>query len=151
MSDDRGYFGIGIYSPRHEENIGTLWRSAMVFGADFIFTIGKDYKHQPSDTVKAPRHMPLYPYRDFDRFVDCMPRDALLVAVELADDFGGLVSFQHPERAIYLLGNESSGLPAAVIERCHRHIRIPTPTAFSLNVAVAGSLVLYDRFAKASA
>ncbi len=35
-----GYFGIGIYGPKMTKNIGTLWRTADIFGADFMFTIG---------------------------------------------------------------------------------------------------------------
>ena len=42
----RGFFGIGIFHAKNEENIGTLWRSASILGADFIFTIGKPYRHQ---------------------------------------------------------------------------------------------------------
>lgn len=49
----RGYFGIGIYNPKTETNMGTLWRSAYNFGADFIFTIGMRYKKMGSDTAKA--------------------------------------------------------------------------------------------------
>lgn len=35
----RGYFGIGIYNGKNTANIGTLWRSAAILGANFIFTI----------------------------------------------------------------------------------------------------------------
>lgn len=56
----RGYFGIGVYHPKNVINIGTLWRSANCFGADFLFTIGHRYKHQGSDTLKTYRHIPLY-------------------------------------------------------------------------------------------
>ena len=30
----RGYFGIGIYGPKMTKNIGTLWRTADIFGAE---------------------------------------------------------------------------------------------------------------------
>lgn len=40
------YFGIGIYHVKNEENIGTLWRSANISGADFIFTIDRRYNGQ---------------------------------------------------------------------------------------------------------
>ena len=32
----RGYFGIGIFHGKTETNIGTLWRSAAILGADNI-------------------------------------------------------------------------------------------------------------------
>lgn len=35
----RGYYGIGIYHPKTTENVGTLWRSAHNFGADFPTSI----------------------------------------------------------------------------------------------------------------
>lgn len=144
----RGYFGIGIYQWRHDENIGTLWRSALIFGADFIFTIGRPYKHQPSDTVKAPRHLPLYDYPTFERFHELMPRNAPLVAVEQCPDAMTLSEYKHPERAIYVLGSESNGLPDDVLEQCHQRVIVPSEKALCLNVATAGSLVLYDRFVK---
>ena len=53
----RGYFGIGVFHGKNEQNIGTLWRSANIMGADFIFTIGKRYSRQCTDTMKTPRHM----------------------------------------------------------------------------------------------
>ncbi len=34
-----GYFGIGIIHGKNSENLGTLWRSASILGASFIFTI----------------------------------------------------------------------------------------------------------------
>ena len=34
------YFEIGVYHPKKEVNIGTLWRTAYQLGASVIFTIG---------------------------------------------------------------------------------------------------------------
>ena len=39
----RGYFGIGIENAKSRKNVGNLFRSAMNFNADFIFTIGDRY------------------------------------------------------------------------------------------------------------
>ena len=36
----RGYFGVGIYQPKHWENVGTLWRSAYQLGASFLVVVG---------------------------------------------------------------------------------------------------------------
>lgn len=81
----RGYFGIGIYHPKTTENIGTLWRSAHNFGADFIFTIGKRYKQQASDTTKAQRHIPLFEYRSFEDFKEHLPSGCQMVFIEQTD------------------------------------------------------------------
>ena len=47
----RGFFGVGIENTKTHQNIGTLWRSASIMGASFMFTIGKRYKKQASDTM----------------------------------------------------------------------------------------------------
>ena len=62
-----------------------------------------------------------------------------------------LVTFEHPERAVYLLGAEDAGLPDAVVRACHRHVALPSERYESYNVAAAGSIVMYDRMAKQQA
>jgi tRNA G18 (ribose-2'-O)-methylase SpoU len=143
LRDQRGFFGIGIEHGKSEANLGTLWRSAYTFGASFVFTVGRRYKHQSSDTVKAWRHVPLYHYADFDAFHAHLPYDAQLIGVELDDRAQPLGRFVHPQRAVYLLGAEDHGLSATAMQRCHRLIVLPG--RFCLNVSVAGSVVLYHR------
>ena len=139
----RGYFEIGIYNVKSEVNVGTLWRSAYQFGASGIFTIGKRYKQQASDTVKAQRHIPLRQFEDWDKFWVSLPIDAPVIAIEMG---GRLLSnFCHPERAIYLLGAEDHGLPGKIIQQCHHHISLESVRIESYNVAVAGSIVMYHR------
>lgn len=138
-----GYFEIGIYHTKTEVNVGTLWRSAYQLGASGIFTIGKRYKSQSSDTMKSWRHIPLRNYADFDDFNCHRPMDAILVGVE----FGGhhLSNYVHPKNCIYLLGAEDNGLPQNIIDRCNHLISIESIEQPSYNVAVAGSIVMYHR------
>ena len=145
VGKNRGYFGIGIYEPKTETNIGTLWRSAHNFGADFIFTIGKRYVKDRTDTTKAERHLPLYHYKDWDDFISHIPSEAELVCIEQTDGARELKGFIHPERAIYLLGAEDYGIPVELM-RGYRKVFINTPMC--LNVAIVGSIILYDRHAK---
>lgn len=140
-TNPRGYFGIGIENPIIEENIGTLWRSAFSFGASFIFTIGGNYEHQATDSGKAYRHIPLYKYEGVGHFLKSIPKDCNLIGVEIDDKATDIFSFTHPQRAIYILGSEGSSLTFQ--DKCSKIIYIPT--RFCLNVAVAGSIVLYDR------
>jgi len=139
----RGYFGIGIYNGKCTSNVGTLWRSAGILGADFIFTIGKRYQRQCSDTLKTPRHIPLYHYDDFEDFFSHIPYDCPVIAVELDKDSVMLEQFTHPERCIYLLGAEDSGIPRDILARCKQTVQLQG--RFCFNVAVAGSIVMYDR------
>lgn len=148
MNKNRGYFGIGVYRIKNELNIGTLWRTANIFKASFIYTIGKRYKNQSSDTMKTTKHIPIYHYIDFEDFYNHIPSDCRLVGIEMAEDARNIIDYIHPERAIYLLGAEDNGLPSEIINRCHDLIMIPG--AHSLNVSTAGSIVIYDRILKIS-
>ncbi len=142
----RGYFGIGVINTKTALNIGTLWRSAAIFDAQFLFTVGRRYKQQASDTLKAWRSVPLFDYEDFYQFYDNLPYDCRLVGVEITDDAEPLTAYKHPERAVYLLGAEDHGIPKEALARCHDVVVLPG--RFCLNVAVAGSLVMYDRLTK---
>ena len=145
---EKGFFGIGIYQPKRGENIGTLWRSAYILGASFIFTVDKKYKRQPSDVLKSWRHIPLYHYDTISELYKALPYDSRLVGVEMGETSTILKDFEHPTRAVYILGSEDNGLPENIIEKCHALVRLEGN--HSLNVAVAGSILLHDRISKKS-
>jgi tRNA G18 (ribose-2'-O)-methylase SpoU len=144
LRDPRGFFAIGVSHPKTRLNIGTLWRSANLFGAAFVFTVGRRYREQSSDTLKTPRHVPLLHFDNLDDLREHLPWSAPLVGVELTDDATPIQRFRHEQRAVYLLGAEDHGLTPNELAQCHR--RIVLPGRFSLNVSVAGSLVLFHRW-----
>lgn len=143
----RGFFAIGVYHPKTEANIGTLWRSAHAFGASMIFTVGMRYKRQSSDTSSAWKHVPLMHFSTIDDLVAHLPYDCLLAGIELEPTAYRLGNYVHREQACYLLGAEDYGLPPNVLAKCHQKIEIPGASR-CLNVAVAGSIVMYDRVSK---
>lgn len=142
----RGFFEIGIFRGKTPANVGTLWRSAYQLGAAGIFTVGRRYPQQASDTIKAHRHIPLREYLDLDAMLAAQPYGCPVVAVEMGGT--ALGAFNHPERALYLLGAEDAGIPPAILERCQHVVSLPAIRSNSYNVAVAGSIVMYDRQAK---
>jgi len=139
----RGFFGIGIYEPKTIENLGTLWRSAYNFGASFIFTINDRYLKQKSDTTKAFRHIPLIFFKSLNSFIDFIPYETELIGIEQVGKSLNLKNYVHSERSIYLLGAEDKGLPKKILNKCSRIVSIDTPLC--LNVAVAGSIIMFDR------
>ena len=142
----KGFFGIGVYQVKRSENIGTLWRSAYILGASFIFTVDKKYKRQPSDVLKTWRNIPLYHYDTIEDLYKALPYDSRLVGIEMGEKVTDLKDFEHPMRAVYLLGAEDNGLPPRIIEKCHHLVKLQGN--HSLNVAVAGSILLHDRAQK---
>jgi tRNA (guanosine-2'-O-)-methyltransferase len=137
----RGFFGIGVENLKTKANLGTLWRSAINLGADFIFVVGRRYQHQSSDTVKAFRHIPIFQYESIDELV--IPHSCKLVGVEILEQSKDLVTYEHPEQAIYLLGAEDFGLSSRAIERCHEIVKFDSN--FCMNVSCAGSILMWDR------
>lgn len=141
----RGHFGIGICAAKTPANVGTLWRSAHAMGAAYIFTIGHRYGKQPSDTTKAWRSIPLFEFESPVEMVSALPRDARLIGIEYPGDVS-LERFEHPQQAVYVLGAEDSGISRDLKDMCDTLVTIPTDHC--INVAVAGSIVMYDRIAK---
>lgn len=141
----RGFFGIGIYQPLHEVNVGTLWRSALVFGASMVFTVGRKYKRQAADTFHTSKHIPYQHYASMEDLISHLPHSSPLVGVELDDRAIKLGRYSHPERAIYILGREDLGLPLAVRDQCHSLVQVESIRDLCLNVSVAGSLVMWHR------
>lgn len=146
MMRDKGYFGIGCFGMKTADNYGTLFRTAQVWGADFIYLIGCRFKHQATDTMKSWRHIPTYIYTDFDDFNTHRPHDCQLIAIEISDKATAIKSFVHPKQACYLLGAEDHGLPDHILQTAQSVIYLPGER--SLNVSVAGSIVLFDRINK---
>ena len=146
IEDEYAFFGIGILNNTDEVNIGTLWRSAFILGASFIFTVGKKYKLEGSDVTKSWTKIPLYHYQTFEELKANLPFSTQLVAVEMGEEAQPIGDYIHPDRAVYLLGNEISGLSQQIIEQSQSVIKLPGD--YSLNVAVSGSIVMYDRINK---
>lgn len=139
----RGYFGIGVERVSKAMNVGNLFRTAHAFGASFVFTVAADYSpHRGrSDTSAAPLNIPLYNYAGVDDMD--LPHDCDLVGIELLDEAVELPSFRHPRLAAYVLGPERGALSPALRARCRHVVKIPT--AFCVNVGIAGAIVMYDR------
>lgn len=144
MSNNRGYFGIGVEGISKPMNVGNLLRSAHSFGASFFFTINSPidlHGMRASDTSGAFGHVPFYTFNSVPELV--MPQNTALVAVELIEDAIDLPSFRHPLNAVYILGAEKSNVSDEMLARCDHAIKIPMK--FCVNVGVAGAIVMYDR------
>ncbi len=145
----RGYFAIGIDQASKAGNVGNLIRTAHAFGASFVFAVnpkvvahtGEHVTKDFTDTSKSHQQIPFFNYEtaaDVD-----VPQGCQLVGIELTEDAVDLPSFRHPAQAIYVLGGERSSLSTEMLARCDATIKIPSK--FSLNVATAGAIVMYDR------
>lgn len=140
----RGYFGIGVEGISKPMNAGNLFRTAHAFGASFIFTVDSEITLAGigrSDTSESWKQTPFYRYPSVAEME--LPKDCSLVGVELLEEATTLPQFRHPPRAAYVLGRELGSLSPQIQSRCSFIVQIPT--AFCLNIGVAGAIVMYDR------
>lgn len=138
----RGFTGICLFNPKTRVNIGTCLRSAACFDVNIIYLHGERYRRQASDTMNTVQHIPTIETNG--NLLKTLPLATRKVAVEYDDSAIPLHQFAHPESAIYIFGPEDGSIPTDVQKACDSRIFIPS--LYCLNLAVAVSIVLYDRY-----
>jgi tRNA G18 (ribose-2'-O)-methylase SpoU len=140
----RGYFAAGVDGISKAMNLGNLMRISHAFGASFFFSIDSQVKMSEiklADTSASAGHLPFY---KFDTAADLrLPQGCRLVGVEITEDAIELPRFKHPTRAAYVFGAERYSLSPSTLARCEFVVKIPMK--FSINVGMAGAIVMYDR------
>jgi len=144
----RGYFGIGIEEGKYDVNYGTIFRTAQIMGADFCFIIGDKCKKMATDTMHSYNNMPVFHYKDSQDFLDHLPIGVKLISIEMGEDAIELSDFKHPKNAVYVLGNEKEGVSKEIIDKSYAVVKLKGEN--SMNVAVAGSIIIYDRITRRS-
>jgi TrmH family RNA methyltransferase len=119
-------------------NVGTLIRSADAFGGAVALSSGCADPTGP----KAMRASAGAVFRvPLGRFDDANGQRIGLIARGGAP----LDELDLPKGVVFVLGAEREGLPSELLARCEATATIPTPgAAESLNVAVAGTIALYE-------
>jgi len=132
--------------PKYGANLGTLLRTCDAVGACLVVprwpwiedAIAK------GNTLRTPSCVHRVS-RPLDWLAQQRANGSTIVGVELADDavrLGDLPAARG--RTVVVLGNESDGVPYDALAMLDTVVEIPmVGTGLSLNVAVAGSLVLY--------
>jgi tRNA (guanosine-2'-O-)-methyltransferase len=134
--------------PYHGVNLGTLLRTCEAVGACLYVphypwvpaALNKGYTISQRACVHWIRPNPL----TWLEREHALP-DTMILAVELADDATRLADLKPAvTRTMMVLGHEKTGIPPEALEFMDGAVEIPMiGTGTTLNVAVAGSLVLY--------
>jgi len=140
---------IAGWNTSKEHNVGSLVRTAHAVAAEEVVLVG-----DREWNVEAARTAELYTtvtqVVDLEAFrAHLADRLWNLVAVELDDRAVNLFEAEYPDRPCFLLGAEVGGVPESL--RCEATMVVQIPQwglVPSLNLAVAGSIVLYDYLAK---
>lgn len=132
--------------PKYGVNLGTLLRTCDAVGACLAVPpfswVSDALAH--GNTLRQPTcvHVVGNPLDWLEREQSTGTR---LIGVELAEEAIRLADLPVARaRTIAVLGHESTGIPPSALDLMHSVVEIPmVGTGLSLNVAVAGSLVLY--------
>ena len=143
---------VVVDRPTQSGNLGSIIRSADAFGADGVVVTGHGVDpYEPAGvrattgslfalpTVHAPAPAAVVAWA-----AEAMP-DAQIVGTDEDGEAitAGTVDLTRP--TILVLGNETRGMSQAWRTACHQVVRIPmVGAASSLNVANAGSILLYE-------
>jgi TrmH family RNA methyltransferase len=119
-------------------NVGTLLRSADAFGAGVMLSEGCADPFGPKALragMGSTFRVPLLPFE--------LPEDSVALVAS-----GGEPLAELPSHSTFVLGSEREGLPDEILERCAVRGTIPVQGVESLNVAMAGTIALYERSRK---
>ncbi len=135
-----------------EHNVGSLVRTAHAAAVEEVLLVGeRDWNVEAARTSEmftSIIHLP--DARALGQHL--ATRGWNLVAVELDERAENLFSVEYPPRPCFLLGAELGGVPEELLAAASVIVKIPQWGLIpSLNLAVAGSLVIYDYLAKLNA
>jgi tRNA(Leu) C34 or U34 (ribose-2'-O)-methylase TrmL len=141
---------IVMWDPRDPFNVGAAVRAASCFGVQQVWITGRRCAEKVWSQKRIPREERMKGFSDVDIILEDEPLqyfpDAVPIAVELLPNSENLLSFEHPERAVYLFGPEDGTVPKSVRGLCHRRVFIPTRHCTNLGAAIY--LLFYDRLFK---
>ncbi|MCK5378646.1 MAG: TrmH family RNA methyltransferase [Acidobacteria bacterium] len=147
----RGLRSLAIagWNTSKEHNVGTLVRTAHAVAAEEVVLVGdRDWNVEAAKTSEYFTDVTIL--EDETALLDHVrKRGWSLVAVELDSRAVSLFDAEYPENPCFLLGAERDGLPRSLIDAAEIVVQIPQwGLVPCLNLAVAGSIVLYDYLAK---
>lgn len=158
--------GVILDRPKYEVNVGSVLRSAEIFGAREIVIIGTRYVRGSHGRWRAPTDVHNSAKRLNLREVDTMAEalalfpDHFIVVVERKMGGALLPAFRHPLDAVYVFGPEDGAVDEASVllsgaEPAHveipAHLSVCNEHIGSLNLAQAVTVTLYDRISKTGA
>lgn len=130
------------------ENIGNLIRLADNLGSEEVFVLGSDFHLRMSSVKKTAglsfNHVSLH-FISPEEFFSRIDPDYHLVAIETCEGSVNVFTSDLPEKVVFLLGNERSGLPDELLQQCEVKVHIPmTGRCKSMNVSHALAVVLFE-------
>ena len=145
---------FALESVRDPGNLGTIIRSAVAFGVDYVLLSSDCADIYNPKTIRAAMGT-LFKQRiiiidDMERALKALSGYGRKVyAAALSNDAVLLGKCKLSQRDCIIVGNEGHGLSENIIAACDERILIPmTAGAESLNAAIASSVCLWEQFGR---
>ncbi|MGV8130636.1 MAG: TrmH family RNA methyltransferase [Candidatus Pacearchaeota archaeon] len=138
-----------LNNPKNSHNVAGVLRAASCFGFEQVWFTGDRVSIENGERLPREERMKGYAEVDlyqFDYPFDCFSEDVTPVAIELVENSESLITFEHPENAVYVFGPEDGSISQVFKKHCHRFVTIPT--RHCTNLAAAVYITMYDRIAK---
>lgn len=154
VSPQAGLCWVVLETVRSPGNLGTLIRtSEAIGGAGFIILGGRIDPFDP-DVIRASMGAIFHQQfvrTNFSALRQWIHRHKCQVIGASPDGTSNLHQFNYPPATLLLLGEERRGLTQQQRDLCQHLVRIPmSGMADSLNLAVAGSLLMYEVYRSAT-
>jgi TrmH family RNA methyltransferase len=127
---------LALWQVADPGNVGALVRSADAFGASVMLSEGCADPFGPKALRAAMGSTFRVPLPDFEL------RNAVALVAEGGEPLADIALERY---STFVLGAERDGLPAEILERCEVRATIRVQSVESLNVAMAGTIALYER------
>lgn len=141
-------FSLLLVNIDYDNNTGNIIRSANAFGAKEIILYGRK-KYDRRASVGVEFYTQFRQLKFISDIESVFNEFELIVGLEnnIPKKTVSLPEFEwHKDKhTLICIGQEGSGLPSQVLERCHYCLEIPqVGSVRSLNVSVASGIVMYD-------
>lgn len=134
---------IALYQPEIAQNVGSIVRLAQCFdlAIDLIHPLGFVFgsKHLKRAGMDYIEKADIVHFDDMQHFLEQSKRNRIV----LFDTKGetSLYDFKFDEQDILLFGQESSGVPDSIFQKCDATVRIPI-SGRSLNLAMSCAIAV---------
>ena len=122
--------------------LGTLIRTSLAFGYDAVILSKNTVSPYNEKAIAASKgaifKIPVF-FDELTKFYD----DQKLIVSTLSSDSVSLKDYKKCDKFIVVLGNEANGVSKEIVEKADVKIKIDIQNIDSLNVAIAGGILLY--------
>ena len=127
-------------------NIGTLIRSALAFGIDQVILSKNCVDLYNDKLLRAMQGANFYIsciYGDLTEIIEKLQANGVVVVGSALEYGQDIILIKKTEKMAFIVGNEGNGMNQNILDKCDYIGYIPIQTIESLNVAIAGIILMY--------